>query len=136
MAIGNYERALAVSEEGLQLQLNPSYKAGLLNNIAEVYYRQGRLPDARVKCEESLVISRYSCSRIQEGVTLHLIGKICFSQCQYNEALKYVQEATAIFKAAGSWYLSEAEKTLHQIQKVWNGGFTSKVKEIEDIRKS
>jgi hypothetical protein len=67
------------------------------------------------KCEEILVLSRTYGGRIQMGVTLYLMGKIWL--CRDGSVTRlYVPEAVDIFKTTGSRHLSEAEKTLYDIQ--------------------
>jgi tetratricopeptide (TPR) repeat protein len=114
--LDNYEEALAVLEESLQLQEYLHRKAEPLTNIADVYYHQGKITEAMAKCEESLALSRQYGGRIQAGRTLHLMGKIRMQENNYDEALKYVQEAVDIFKTTGSRHLSEAEATLREIE--------------------
>lgn len=116
MSLGNYEEALTALDESAQLHTELYKKAEPLTNIAEVYYRQGNLAEAMTKCEESLALSRQYGGRIQAGLTLHLMGKIRMQENNYDEALKYVQEAVDIFKTTGSRHLSEAEATLQEIE--------------------
>lgn len=114
--IGNYEEALTALVKSFQLQTVTFRKAEPLTNIADVYYRQGKLAEAMTKCEESLALSRQYGGRIQAGKTLHLMGKIRMQENNYDEALKYVQEAVDIFKTTGSRHLPEAEATLQEIE--------------------
>lgn len=116
MDLDDYTRALTALRESLQLRTSHHGKVTPLTNIAEVYYLQGKLAEAMTKCEESLVLSRQYGSKIQAGVTLHLMAKIRFQEKQYEEALNYSQEAVDIFKTTGSRHLPEAEETLRQIQ--------------------
>jgi tetratricopeptide (TPR) repeat protein len=75
IVLGDYEKAFVAFGESFRLQEDFYRKAEPLTNIAEVYYRQGKLAEAMAKCEESLAFSRTYGGRIQTGVTLHRLGK-------------------------------------------------------------
>ena len=125
IVLGNYEEALTVLEESVQLEGSLYRKAEPLTNIADVYYHQNKLTEAMATCEESLALSRQYGGRIQVGKTLHLMAKICRatalktgSEQHYNEALSYIQEAVQIFRETGSRLLPEAEATLRELHEL------------------
>lgn len=115
LALGEYAEALNSLEKSFRYPLLFYKKAEPMTNIADVYFRQGKLAEALAKCEESLALSRQFGGRIQAGVTLHLMAKILMQQGR-PAALPYIQEAVAMFRDTGSRHLAEAEKMFNVIQ--------------------
>ena len=120
LTLDEFGKAFNCLKESLQRQPLFYKKAEPMTNIADVYFRQGKLAEALTTCEESLALSRTYGGRIQAGVTLHLMAKIRQQEQRPADALPYIQEAVTIFRETGSRHLADAERTLQAIQERMN----------------
>ncbi|GBG24987.1 Kinesin light chain [Hondaea fermentalgiana] len=96
-ALSYFKEALSIYRESLG-DRHPLV-AATLNNIADVYYRQGRCEEA-LAYYEALSIYRESLGdwHFSVAATLHNIASVYDSQSRDEEALPYYEEALSIKK--------------------------------------
>ncbi|HPX62152.1 MAG TPA: tetratricopeptide repeat protein [Deltaproteobacteria bacterium] len=105
-ALGRYNEALAAFEEGLAMSRRLGIKgavAMLLEGAGMTQFSLNRLDRALSSFQESLQLQREMGYPAEESVrNLNNIGAAYMSGKQYQRALTYLEQALAVFRAAGN----------------------------------
>ncbi|MEQ9403898.1 MAG: CHAT domain-containing tetratricopeptide repeat protein [Cyclobacteriaceae bacterium] len=105
--LGQYEKSDSTLnktlEEGKKLlgesssEVGKSYYYIAGNQVAVGHYDQGR-----ENMKKALMIALKNKNRLEEGVVLNGLGRICFFQSDYNKALTYFSQSLEIFEEEDS----------------------------------
>ncbi|MFN8254562.1 MAG: tetratricopeptide repeat protein [Bacteroidales bacterium] len=96
---GEYQKAIDCYVESGQLNEkigNDADNKKIFNNIAMIYSEMGQLKNSQKYFEKSLMISRRSNNKEEIAVSLMDISSIMIFNKEYNQAIKYLEEALKI----------------------------------------
>ncbi|MHA2168995.1 MAG: tetratricopeptide repeat protein [Candidatus Kariarchaeaceae archaeon] len=99
--LGDYENAIIYQKQALdiaQLLEEKDQIAGILNNLGNVYYFQGKLQEARVYYEDSLKIREELGENKELAVSLNNLGVLYSDIGNLDQALSYYMQSMNIYK--------------------------------------
>lgn len=100
----DYESALRVEEDTLQILLDAEYDtltAVHVGNMAYLLGKQGKLVEARLRAESGLALSRQTGNQEAHGLSLVMLGWLSQLRGDLPGALRWMQKAQAVFTEMG-----------------------------------
>lgn len=116
MAIDYYRQALKFFEAGK----NFNFASGLYRNIGDIYFKLGKLDNARAAYEDGLHMARASRSREAEADSLTAIGIVHRVQGDYKRAVDVLDRALRIYRDGN--LLKGQAQVLYELARVHEKG--------------
>jgi class 3 adenylate cyclase/tetratricopeptide (TPR) repeat protein len=126
LSLGSFDQALQFIEQAITVTTDPSERADLLQQAAEVAYTAGRLVEAEDLARRAVDLRRETANRLGEARAVSFLGFVIGAEYRAEEAAQLLESALEEFAdiddpATLGWlksYLASARSRIGQVDRV------------------